>query len=74
LAGKQAIDDGSALMSDDRIPIIVGACKVTDYPADPVHGLEPLALMVVTLERASEDAGGGLLMAIDPLDRTPTLQ
>jgi acetyl-CoA C-acetyltransferase len=55
-------------MSDDRIPVIVGVGEIVDRPADPVHGLEPLALMAVALERASEDAGGGLLMALDSLD------
>jgi len=68
LADKQTIEDRSALMSDDRIPIILGVGKIADRPADSVHGLEPLAPMAVTLERASEDASGGLSKAIDSLD------
>lgn len=55
-------------MSEDRIPVIVGVGEIVDRPADLVHGLEPLALMAAALERASDDAGGGLLQAIDSLD------
>ena len=55
-------------MSDDRLPVIVGIGEIADRPADPVQALEPLALMRAALERADEDAGGGLLPAIDSLD------
>ncbi len=55
-------------MADDRIPVIVGVGEIVDRPADPVHGLEPLALMALALEHANEDAGGGLLQTIDSLD------
>jgi acetyl-CoA C-acetyltransferase len=55
-------------MSDDRIPVIVGIGEITDRPTNPADGLEPLALMAAALERADQDAGGGLLPTIDSLD------
>jgi acetyl-CoA C-acetyltransferase len=55
-------------MAEDRIPVIVGVGEITDRPSDPMDGLEPLALMAAALKRADEDAGGGLLRAIDSLD------
>jgi acetyl-CoA C-acetyltransferase len=55
-------------MPDDRIPVIVGIGEVLDRPADPMEGLEPLALMQGALKRAAEDAGGDLLPAVDSLD------
>lgn len=55
-------------MSEDRIPVLVGVGEIIDRPADPVLGLEPLALMARALKRADADAGGGLLGAIDSLD------
>lgn len=55
-------------MPENRIPVIVGVGEIIDRPADPVLGLEPLALMAVALKRADADAGGGLLGAIDSLD------
>jgi acetyl-CoA C-acetyltransferase len=55
-------------MGDDRLPVIVGIGEMLDRPADPIEGLEPLALMQAALERAAEDAGGGLLPAVDSLD------
>ncbi|HMD58989.1 MAG TPA: acetyl-CoA acetyltransferase, partial [Steroidobacteraceae bacterium] len=56
----------SGILSD-RIPVIVGVGEITDRPADPLEGLEPLALMSAALERADQD-GGGLLPAVDSLD------
>jgi len=34
-----------AKLPDDRIPVIVGVGEITDKPANPEQGLEPLALM-----------------------------
>jgi acetyl-CoA acetyltransferase len=52
----------------DRLPVIVGIGEITDRPADPVDGLEPLALMEQALRRAEEDAGARLLCRLDSLD------
>jgi acetyl-CoA C-acetyltransferase len=52
----------------DRIPVIVGIGEINDRPADPMQGLEPLALMVQALERAQLDAGHDLMRSIDSLD------
>lgn len=51
-----------------RIPVIIGIGEVKDRPADPTHGLEPLALMTVALRRAEADAGAALLQRLDSLD------
>lgn len=51
----------------DHIPVIIGVGEVTDRPASPMEGLEPLALMELALRRASEDAGGDLLPKVDSL-------
>ncbi len=53
---------------DDRIPVIVGVGEITDKPANPEQGLEPLALMQEALERAEADAGAKLIGAIDSVD------
>jgi acetyl-CoA C-acetyltransferase len=53
---------------DDRIPVIVGVGEITDKPANPEQGLEPLALMQEALKRAEADAGAKLLGAIDSID------
>jgi acetyl-CoA C-acetyltransferase len=55
-------------MTDDRIPVIVGIGEVTDRPADFMEGLEPLALMAQALQRADQDAGGGVMRTVDSLD------
>ncbi|MFS2008842.1 acetyl-CoA acetyltransferase [Azospirillum sp. CT11-132] len=55
-------------VSEDRIPVIVGIGEVKDRPDDPMDGLEPLALMAAALDRAHQDAGGGVLAAVDSLD------
>ena len=54
----------------DRVPVIVGVGEVTDRPADPVEGKEPVALMAEALRLAEADAGGAgrLLAALDSLD------
>jgi acetyl-CoA C-acetyltransferase len=54
----------------DRIPVIVGVGEVTDRPADPREGKEPVALMAEALRLAEADAGGAgrLLAALDSLD------
>jgi len=47
--------------------VLVGAGQITDRPEDPLHGLEPLALMEQAARRALDDAGAGriALGAID---------
>jgi acetyl-CoA acetyltransferase len=52
----------------DRLPVIVGIGEITDRPADPANGLEPLSLMAEALRRAETDAGAGLLARLDSLD------
>src|SRR5215213_4724998 len=54
----------------DRVPVIVGVGEVTDRPADPLEGKEPVALMAEALRLAEADAGGAgrLLVALDSLD------
>jgi acetyl-CoA C-acetyltransferase len=56
------------MLSADRTPVIVGIGEITDRPADPAHGLEPIALMEQALRRAQDDAGATLLARIDALD------
>jgi acetyl-CoA C-acetyltransferase len=53
---------------EDRIPVIVGVGEITDKPANPEQGLEPLALMQEVLKRAEDDAGAKLIDAIDSID------
>jgi acetyl-CoA C-acetyltransferase len=53
---------------EDRIPVIVGVGEITDKPANPEQGLEPLALMQQALTRAEDDAGAKLIGAIDSID------
>jgi len=56
-------------MSDaSRIPVIVGVGEITDKPANPADGLEPLALMAEALKRAEQDAGAKLVSQIDSID------
>jgi acetyl-CoA C-acetyltransferase len=58
-----------ARLPADRTPVIVGVGEVTDRPADPLEGKEPVALMAEALRLAEADAGGaGLLAALDSLD------
>ncbi len=51
----------------ETMPVIVGIGEITDRPAEPHLGLEPVRLMAVALRRADEDAGGGLLARLDSL-------
>ncbi len=55
-------------VSDDRIPVIVGAGEISDHPKDLKSGLEPLTLLVEALKRAERDSGGKLLGEIESLD------
>jgi acetyl-CoA C-acetyltransferase len=55
-------------MDAAAIPVIVGIGEITDRPADPMEGLEPVALMALALKHANEDAGGGWLPQVDALD------
>src|SRR5256885_768352 len=54
--------------NDSRIPVIVGVGEMTDKPANPADGLEPLALMAEALKRAEQDAGAKLVAQIDSID------
>ncbi len=49
-------------------PVIIGVGEITDRPTDPLHGLEPAALMVHALRAAEADAGTALLHELDSLD------
>lgn len=51
-----------------RIPVIIGVGEITDRPADPSEGLEPLALMAAALKRAEADAGATILAKLDSLE------
>ncbi len=57
-----------AQLPAERIPVIVGVGEVTDRPADPLEGKEPVALMAEALRLAEADAGTRLLAALDSLD------
>jgi acetyl-CoA C-acetyltransferase len=52
-------------MTSDRTPIIVGVGQVNDRPADPLDGLDPVALMAAALRQAEADAGVELLADAD---------
>lgn len=53
---------------EHRIPVIVGIGEITDKPANPADGLEPLALMAEALKQAEQDAGAKLIAQIDSID------
>jgi acetyl-CoA C-acetyltransferase len=59
----------SALRGDDarRIPVIAGVGQINDRPANDEDALDTLALMKRALERADQDAGGGLLLRVESL-------
>src|SRR5258708_13699919 len=57
-----------AEVPEDRIPVIVGVGEITDKPAKPEQGLEPLALMQEALKRAEQDAGAKLIAQIDSIN------
>lgn len=46
-------------MSDDRIPVIVGAAQLVQRDADPKEALEPLAMLLQVARGAAEDARAG---------------
>lgn len=52
-------------MDDETTPIIVGVGQINDRPADPLAGLDPVALMAAALRRAEDDAGAALLVDAD---------
>lgn len=56
------------ILSEDRIPVIVGIGEISDHPADIAAGLEPLALMEEALRRAERDSGGKILDDLQSLD------
>jgi acetyl-CoA C-acetyltransferase len=53
--------------SPSRIPVIIGLGELTDRPARPDDGLEPLAILERCIAAADEEAGGGWLSRIDVL-------
>jgi len=56
---------------DPRTPVLVGVGAVSQREADPALAQEPLALMVLALERAAEDAGSRALLARADAVRAP---
>ncbi|HLK23232.1 MAG TPA: acetyl-CoA acetyltransferase [Caulobacteraceae bacterium] len=50
-----------------RIPVIVGVGQVSDRPATPADGLDPLGLMLAALKAADSDAGGGWIRKLESL-------
>ena len=58
----------ASLVSEDRIPVIVGVGEITDRPKEIADGLEPLALLEQALQRAEADSGGKLLGDVGSLD------
>jgi acetyl-CoA C-acetyltransferase len=57
-----------SLLSEHRIPVIVGVGEIVDRPKDIAAGLEPLALLEEALKRAEADSGGKLLGEVQSLD------
>src|SRR5947209_9530390 len=56
------------LVTDDRIPVIVGVGEIVDRPKEISKGLEPLVLLEQALKRAEADSGSKLLGEIQSLD------
>ena len=56
---------------DPRTPVLVGSGSVSEREADPARAREPLALMILALERAAEDAGSRTLLARADSVRAP---
>src|SRR5262249_21118314 len=50
---------GDATRMTRPLPVLAGAGQITDHPADPREGLEPLALMEAAARRALDDGGIG---------------
>src|SRR5947208_2265883 len=57
-----------AVISEYRIPVIVGVGEIVDRPKEITDGLEPLMLLEQALQRAEHDAGAKLLGEIGSLD------
>ncbi|WP_233203716.1 enoyl-CoA hydratase-related protein [Novosphingobium sp. HII-3] len=55
-------------LAAENVPVIVAIGEVTDRPAGPAAGREPVALMAEALRNADVDAGGGLLAALDSIE------
>ena len=53
--------------SGHRIPVIVGVGEYLDKPENPREGLEPLEIILRSVEAADQDAGGGWQRRIDCL-------
>jgi acetyl-CoA C-acetyltransferase len=62
------MSNNNSVVSDDRIPVIVGVGEITDRPKEITEGLEPLTLLEQALRRAEADSGGKLLGEISSLD------
>ena len=62
------MSNNNSVVSDDRIPVIVGVGEITDRPKEITEGLEPLTLLEQALRRAEADGGGKLLGEIGSLD------
>jgi acetyl-CoA C-acetyltransferase len=54
-------------MSDERIPVIIGAGQICDRPETDEVALDTLGLMQAALRAADQDAGGGFLANIESL-------
>src|SRR5262245_40060308 len=62
------VGSGSALRGDSmnsaqRIPVVAGVGQLLQRQEDPREAAEPLAMMVLALERAARDAGAPQLLA-----------
>src|SRR5437763_8425769 len=57
-----------AVISEHRVPVIVGVGEIVDRPEEITAGLEPLTLLEAALKRAEEDSGAKLLGEIGSLD------
>src|SRR5205823_6380505 len=60
--------ENMAVISEHRIPVIVGVGEIVDRPEEITAGLEPLTLLEAALKRAEEDSGAKLLGEIGSLD------
>src|SRR5947199_7432100 len=57
-----------AVISEHRIPVIVGVGEIVDRPEEITAGLEPLTLLEAALKWAGQDSGAKLLGEIGSLD------
>src|SRR5205823_2618975 len=60
--------ENMAVISEHRIPVIVGVGEIVDRPEEITAGLEPLTLLEAALRRAETDSGAKLLGDIGSLD------